>query len=151
MEYLTKDEIVFINKKTIEMHGGNFVLPFNFHNEEPLNYLLEAIKGKMFGKEIYPEVYQKAGLYMFNINGGHIFSDGNKRTALESTLVFLRLNNHSLIQDLKKIQLENGKEIPTSGDSTTNILIEFALDIAKGKFDLEECQLWFKENITEEK
>ena len=151
MEYLTKDEIVFINKKTVEIHGGNFVPPFNIHNEEPLNYIIEAIKGEMFGKEIYPEIYQKAGLYMFNINSGHIFKDGNKRTALEAALVFLRLNNYSLIQQVKKTQLDNGKLIPSSGDSTIQILINFALEIAEGKITLEECQLWFNENIEKEK
>ena len=30
MEYLQKEDIVFINQKTIDKHGGNFVPPFNY-------------------------------------------------------------------------------------------------------------------------
>ena len=74
---------------TIHRHGGNFIPPNNFHHEDPLDYLIEAVAAEMFGKPLYPEIYDKAGLYMFNINGGHIFTDGNKRTALESALLFL--------------------------------------------------------------
>lgn len=33
MEYLQKEDIIIINKKTIERHGGNFTPPFNFLHE----------------------------------------------------------------------------------------------------------------------
>ena len=31
MEYLRKEDIIFVNKKTVEKHGGNFVPPFNLY------------------------------------------------------------------------------------------------------------------------
>lgn len=147
LEYLTKDDICLINRMTAERHGGNFELPNNFHNENPLDYLIEAIEAQMFDKPLYPELHDKAGLSMFNINGGHIFTDGNKRTALESALLFLKLNGYKLKEQLSKIEL-HGKLIPEKGNSNNKILLEFALEVASSKHDLEEVQSWFKENIT---
>ena len=146
MEYLTKDDICLINKMTADRHGGNFELPNNFHNENPLDYLIEAVEAEMFGNPLYPEMYDKAGLNMFNINGGHIFTDGNKRTALESALLFLKLNGYKLKEQLSKIQL-NEKLIPSNGNLSNEILLEFALEVASSKHNLEEVQSWFKENI----
>ena len=41
MEYLQKEDIVFINKKTIKKHGGSFIPPLNFLNESSLVTLKE--------------------------------------------------------------------------------------------------------------
>ncbi len=146
MEYLLKEDIILINRKTIERHGGNFVPPFNFLHEEPLDYLIEAVQAKMFGEEIYPTVSDKAGLYMFNTISNHIFQDGNKRSGLGSALLFLRMNSYSLSKKLEKIHYDN-KSIPAKGESNTEILIEFTLEVAAGKVSLEETQQWFKKNI----
>ena len=43
MKYLTKEQIVTLNKETIETHGGNFMPPSNFLHESNLDYLLEAV------------------------------------------------------------------------------------------------------------
>jgi len=115
---------------TIDDVGGNFVPPENFLNEPNLDYLLEAVHAEMFGAPLYPEMHQKTGLYMYNIIANHIFQDGNKRTGLEAALVFLQLNGYDL-----KIEV---------GDDN---LIDFTLDVASGKYTLEQVQEWFKENI----
>ena len=86
MIYLDKEDIIFINKSTIETHGGNYLHPYNFLHEENLDYLLEAIQAEMFDQHIYPLISDKAALYCFNIICNHIFSDGNKRTGLEAAL-----------------------------------------------------------------
>ena len=129
MEYLTKNDVININHMTIEDVGGNFVPPQNFLHEENLDYLIEAAQAEMFGAPLYPEIYQKAGLYMFNIICNHIFQDGNKRTGLESALLFLQLNNYDLVVNDAK-------------------LINFTLEVASGQYSLEQTQDWFKENIT---
>lgn len=87
MEYLQKEDVVLINRLTIKKHGGNFVPPFNFLNESPLDYLLEAVQAEMFDTPLYPEIYEKAGLYMYNIISNHVFQDGNKRMGLGSALL----------------------------------------------------------------
>jgi death-on-curing protein len=69
---------------------------------------------------------------MYNIIANHIFQDGNKRTGLESALLFLQLNNYDL-----KISVTN------------DILTDFTLSVAAGQKTLEEVQKWFEENIME--
>ena len=148
MEYLRKEDIVLINQMTIERHGGNFTAPLNFLNEEPLDYLIEAIEAEMFGSPLYPAVHDKAGLYMYNIISNHIFQDGNKRAGLGAALLFLKLNHYKLKEDLishnyNALDAGSGEEY-----SNADVLIEFTLEVASGNIDLKECQAWFMENIT---
>lgn len=132
MELLRKQDIILINKLTIEDVGGNFVPPQNFLHESNLDYLIEAVDAEMFGDKMYPTIHQKAGLYMYNIIANHIFQDGNKRTGLESALLFLQLNNYDL-----KLSITN------------EILTNFTLSVAAGEKTLEEVQKWFEESIME--
>jgi len=150
MEYLIKKDILQLNQKTVERHGGNFVAPYNFLHEDPLDYLLEAVQAKMFGKEIYPTIADKAALYMFNIVSNHIFQDGNKRTGLASAILFLVRNNYKLKNDLSKINV-NKKFIPEKGNSRDEILENFTIEVASGKLSLKETQQWFKENVILQK
>jgi death on curing protein len=146
MNYLQKEEIIFINRKTIERHGGNFVPPFNILNENPLDYVVDAVSAEMFGEPLYPEIWDKAAVYFHSIITGHIFQDGNKRTGLESAIAFLKLNDYQLNDSLEKIEF-SGKAIPIKGDNSTEILINFTLEAASGVLELEDCKMWFKENI----
>ncbi|MES2797195.1 MAG: type II toxin-antitoxin system death-on-curing family toxin [Bacteroidota bacterium] len=131
INYLTKNQVIKINKATIDKHGGNFAEPFNFLKESNLDYLLEAVKTEMFGEELYPKITDKAALYCFNIISNHIFSDGNKRTGLAASLQFLNLNHCDL-----------------SIKATNSILTEFILSIAEGKLSLEDCKAWFETNVV---
>ncbi len=145
MEYLIKEDIVLINKMTAKRHGGNFVPPFNFHNEGSLDYLLEAVQGEMFGQELYPEIADKAAFYMHSIVANHVFQDGNKRTGLEAALLFLKLNGYQLKEPLWDYV---GDNVVRAGDLTsTKILIDFTLEVAAGELELAFVQKWFKLNI----
>lgn len=129
MIYLTKQQIIRLNITTIEAHGGNFMPPSNFLHEENLDYLLEAVQAEMFGEPLYPTISDKAALYCYNIICNHIFSDGNKRTGLASSLIFMNLNHYELRLEV-----------------TNSILTDFILKVASGQSNLEECKVWFKEN-----
>ncbi len=146
MNYLTKDDIIIINEETVKLHGGNFVPPCNLLNESPLDYLIEAVNAEMFGAPLYPEIYDKAALYMFNIITNHIFQDGNKRTGLEAAIFFLKQNGQYFANTLQRIEVDN-KTIPKTGSNTEEILYNFTIEVASGELSLEECQAWFKENI----
>ena len=147
MEYLTKEDIIFINQKTIKKHGGNFVPPSNLLNESPLDYLVDIIDAEMFGEALYPKISDKAALYMYNIISNHVFQDGNKRTGLGSALLFLKLNDYQLQEALEKIVIDDNRFIPAEGSSTTEILIAFTLELASGILTLENCKEWFTKNI----
>lgn len=160
MNYLQKDEIIFINQKTIERHGGNFIAPYNILNENPLDYVVAAVSAEMFGEPLYTEIWDKAAVYFHTIITGHIFHEGNKRIGLEATLAFLKLNDFQLNNTLRKVELETaihhiegkivpaeGKVIPQEGNNTGEILINFTLEAASGLLQLDDCKIWIKENI----
>ena len=128
MEYLEKDDVTLINLLTIKDVGGNFVPPNNFLHEENLDYLLEAVQAEMFGEPLYPEIHQKAGVYLFNIICNHIFQDGNKRTGLEAALLFLQLNGCNLV-------------VPD------DVLTNFILAVASAEHTLETVQDWLKTHV----
>ena len=133
MRYLTKEELIFINRKTVSMHGGQYIEPYNFLNESNLDYLIEVVQSEMFGESLYPTLSDKAGLYMFNIIANHIFQDGNKRTGLEASILFLDLNGYRI-----------NKSIPKE------TVYLFTIRVASGESSLDECQAWFASNIVEE-
>ena len=127
--YLEKQDVTYINEQTVAIHGGNFMVPNNFLHEENLDYLLEAVQAEMFGEPLYPTISDKAALYCYNIICNHIFTDGNKRTGLETALAFLKLNGFRLRKDLP-----------------LNDLYDFILKVASGLSSLDECKAWFLEN-----
>lgn len=130
IEYLVKNDFTYINQRTIADHGGNFVPPNNFLHEDNLDYLLEAVQAEMFGEPLYPSISDKAAVYCYNVICNHIFSDGNKRTGLESSIAFLKLNKMRLNRSLSYEMVES-----------------FIIKIASGLSSLEECRDWFKNNI----
>lgn len=50
-----------------------------------------------FGQDFYPTIYDKAACLFFSIAGGHIFSNGNKRTAVLALDQFLVVNSVYLL------------------------------------------------------
>ncbi|MDZ7933714.1 MAG: type II toxin-antitoxin system death-on-curing family toxin [Emticicia sp.] len=130
--YLDKEDVTFINQQTVAIHGGNFMPPNNFLHEENLDYLLEAVQAEMFGEPLYPTITDKAAVYCYNIICNHIFSDGNKRTGLETALAFLKFNRRRLNKSVRH-------------DSIYNFIIK----VASGESSLEECRAWFAENVVE--
>ena len=123
MTYLDKEDILYINQRTVAEHGGNFMPPHNFLHEENLDYLIEAVQAEMFGEPLYPTLADKAAVYCYNIICNHIFTDGNKRTGLETALAFLKLNGRRLSQNLPGTDL-----------------YDFILKVASGQSTLAECR-----------
>jgi len=129
IQHLQKRDILKINRRMIDIVGGTFMPSDNLLKPSALDYLIEIVSTDMFGKPLYPELWDKAGVYCFNIIANHIFHDGNKRTGLESALLFLELNGFTL-------------------NASDDDLIAFATDVASGKFTLADTQQWFKERLT---
>ena len=93
------------------------------------------------------QILQKKQPFIFQIVTGHIFQDGNKRTGLEAAILFLKLNNESLVDDLAQVTNAKGQAIPSKGDNPKKILELFTLEMATGRLNFEDCKLWFKANI----
>jgi death-on-curing protein len=78
--------------------------------------------------ELYPSVIEKTARMAYAVCKNHPFVDGNKRVAVTSMLVMLRLN---------KIALSY-----TQGE-----LIAFGLGVADGSIEYEEIVAWINENL----
>lgn len=91
--YPTKENIVRLNISHINRTGGNHSGAGLFHNEDSLNWALEAIQSSFFGEDVYPTIAQKAGTLTWSIINSHVFLDGNKRTGMSTLMIFLEINN----------------------------------------------------------
>ena len=111
-------------------YGGFFLSDNNLNNEPSLDYILEIVKSEIFCVEAYPEIHQKAAVYLYKIIKNHIFNDGNKRTGLEAAILFLEKNQFKI-----------------SDDISDDEIIEFTLEVAKGNVTLEEVSNWLERII----
>ena len=103
MRYLTIAEIL----EVAEGHVGTYHLL----DEDRLHYLIEAVAGKFGDTELYPTLPQKAAVYAHHIITGHIFLDGNKRTALNCAIMFLEFNGCTLRLDIDDSIIDLGFKI----------------------------------------
>jgi len=58
---------------------------------------LERAMTYIYKHQPFPELFLKAGAILYSFITFHPFVDGNKRTAFETTKIFLRLNGYELI------------------------------------------------------
>lgn len=124
--HLKLDTLVDINRRMINDFGGLFVEPDNIMNRSAIDYLLEAIGATVFGVEMYPSIKEKACSIAYHIITRHVFNDGNKRTAMQAALEFLKSNNVSLIID--------------------GSVVDISVEIADGKADDGKLLAWLHEH-----
>ena len=75
------------------------------------------------GKDLYPEILDKASQLCYSLIENHPFTDGNKRIGVHLTLLFLKINNIELSYSQKE-------------------LIEFGLSVAAGNMNKEDIKQW---------
>ena len=119
MIILTKDEIIKLHKKLIAATGGSYGL-------RDMGLLESAVFGcsqSFGGVDLYPTVIEKSARMAYAICKNHPFIDGNKRVAVTSMLVILRMNDISL-------------------SYTQSELISLGLGIADNAVDYEDIKAW---------
>ena len=104
---ITSEEIIFIHKIIEE----KFDLPRGHIKIGDLETIIAKSEGIPFSDENY-DLFQQAAILFEGIVRIHIFTDGNKRTALETTRQFLNRNDHVFV-------------VPLSG---TNFIYKIARD-----------------------
>jgi death on curing protein len=87
------DHIVRINRTMIARYGG---VGHHVLNGGPLHNALNLIAGPLFDHDQFPTIPEKACKIASAVATGHVFSDGNKRTAVSSLDLMLNLNGHAL-------------------------------------------------------
>lgn len=75
------------------------------------------------GKDLYPEILDKASQLCYSLIENHPFTDGNKRIGVHLTLLFLKINNIELTYSQKE-------------------LIEFGLSVAAGNMNKDDIKQW---------
>lgn len=116
----TKRAVLAIHEVVLAAHGGLA----GVRDEGLLESALAAPQAGMFGRPLFEDPLEIGAAYLFYLCKNHPFLDGNKRTALAVTLVFLH---------------ENGV---FSHDPATTLPVDawesLVLDVASGKPEREQ-------------
>jgi len=92
VKYLSPEQILFIHSRLIDTTGGA-------HGVRDIGLLQSAAarpRATYGRKDLYPDVFQKAAALLESLANNHPFIDGNKRTAITSSAIFLRQNGYLL-------------------------------------------------------
>lgn len=128
MKYLSVKDVLLLHYLTIEKTGGS-------HGIRDLSLIESAVnrpKASFAGKDLYPTIFEKAAALCQSLIKNHPFVDGNKRTALLSTMTFLKLNGYEFVSEQKE-------------------LVEFGVKIDNENISLEEIANWFKKHTRKKK
>lgn len=123
MKYLTAEQILFIHARLVAETGGSSGI-------RDLNMLLSAVgrpRASFGGKDLYPDLFSKAGALMESLINNHPFIDGNKRVGIAAAALFLRINGQKL--QVSHVELER-----------------FTLEVAQSRRSLEEIAEWLRSN-----
>jgi death-on-curing protein len=92
MNYLTPEQVLFIHSRLVTETGGS-------HGLRDLGLLESAVarpRATFDSNELYPDLFSKAAALMDSLINNHPFLDGNKRTGITATGLFLRINGWDL-------------------------------------------------------
>ncbi len=120
--FLTLAEVLEIHENQISLYGGTQ----GIRNLHLLQSALAQPEASFGGTWLHQGLFEMAAAYAFHIASNHPFLDGNKRTALVSTLVFCELNGISISDP-------SGK------------LYDAMIQTAKGKMDKQVLAQLFRE------
>lgn len=123
MIYLTVEQVLRIHERALAEGGGD-------PGVRDMGLLESAVfrpQQSFGGQDLYPDVFTKAGALMHSLINNHPFVDGNKRTGLTATIMFL---------------LRNGWRLSASQAS----IEDYTLQVAEGRWDAEEIAEWLEES-----
>ncbi len=124
INYLSEEKLIAINREVVGLSGD----PHGVINDANLTHLVEAMHFK-YGNDDNAVILKAAFLLDYLANKGHIFIEGNKRTAETATIAFLSINSLLFVE-------KNQKE-----------LVNFVLSVAKNEKSLAAIAKWLKERI----
>jgi death-on-curing protein len=121
MKSLTAEQVLFIHSRIIDETGGA-------HGVRDVGLLKAAVArpdATFGGQDLYPAVFYRSAALMESLARNHPFLDGNKRTAIVATGIFLELNGFRLQTTQKELE-------------------RFTLDVATGVFSHGTAAKWLK-------
>ena len=81
-----------INVKNIQKYSPDEQLGIKV--VKALDMTVKQPSQEVFGKELYPDMYSKAGILFINLVKKHCFYNANKRTAWVATMLSFRINGY---------------------------------------------------------
>jgi len=120
-EFLTLAELVEIHSDQIRQYGGIE----GIRDMHLLQSALAQPESTFGGQWLHYDLYEMAAAYTFHLSQNQPFMDGNKRTALAAALVFLEINDISLLDP-------------------KGILLDLVLKLAAGKMTKKEFAVCLK-------
>ena len=123
IKFLTVDRVLYIHDRMIKRFGGS-------HGIRDIGLVESAVgrpKATFGGEFLYTSIFDKAAALLQSLLKNHAFVDGNKRTALTSAGVFLKINGYKLINAHKEE-------------------IEFGVKVDNSNLTLEQISKWLKEH-----
>ena len=130
---MSTPNIQFTIQDIYELHKqleNAFILSSGVRDENLLASAVNTPFQTFMGNDLYPSLYDKAAQLCYGIANNHPFTDGNKRTALQSMYVYLIIN---------------GFDITATQQDVENMII----DVAAGNMTNTELAQWLQENIVE--
>lgn len=100
MNKLTKNQVILIHQKIIQLTGGKT----GIRDEGLLESALASPFITFAGIELYPTLEEKAARLGYGLIQNHAMFDGNKRLAIHCMLLFLLINNVKLSYTLKEAE-----------------------------------------------
>lgn len=98
--FLSVDDLLLLHSDTIEIDGGSHGM-----RDYGLLDAAVAMPRQQFGMDyLHEDLAAMAAAYLFHIAQNHPFVDGNKRAAVLSSLVFLKLNGIDDLPDSKELE-----------------------------------------------
>lgn len=119
MIFFEHEQVIKIHSILISKTGGMD----GVRDENLLDSALKTPFQTFEGKDLYPEILDKASQLCYSLIKNHPFADGNKRIGVHLTLLFLMINNIELTYTQKD-------------------LIEFGLSVASGKMTKDDIKQW---------
>ncbi len=115
--YLTTNQFIAINTVQIRLYSPDE--PLGVKDPNLLDSTINRPKQSLFGNDAYPTVYEKAAALFESIAKNHAFHNANKRTALASLIVFLKINHYKWTMGIEEEQ-------------------DFTVDVVNHKYTFEE-------------
>ena len=123
--YLTTNQVIAINTVQIRLYSPQEQV--GVKDPSLLESAINRPKQSVFGNDAYPSIYEKAAALFESIAKNHAFHNANKRTALASLIVFLKINHYRWTMGIEEEQ-------------------DFTVDVVNHKYTFEEIVSTIKEN-----
>ena len=124
-DFLNVDDVLQLHAGQISVYGGSD----GIRDRGLLESAVAQASTTFGGQLLHPDLFAMAACYLFHLVKNHPFIDGNKRIALESSLVFLEINGYSV-------------------ESTDEALVDLVLQTATSQVTKEDVASFFRQHAV---